>query len=91
MVGPTKFPFSYPETFIPLPSKISFASFPPYSINFSTLYLDSFVMSGAMSGLVDPGPTDNFLDLSKISGTHFCESPTKTAVDMAIHLYPVDP
>jgi hypothetical protein len=49
------------------------------------------VLTGAISGLLIPAPTVNFLDLSTISGIHFYASPTKMTTEIAMHLYPVDP
>ena len=86
-----KLPSSCPGTLTPLPSRISFASLDPYSINFKTRSLDYFVISGAMSGFVFPGPTESFFDFSTISGIQFYASPTRTAVVIAIHLWPVEP
>lgn len=86
-VYPTKLPFSYPETLTPLPSNKTLApDFSAVEIKFSTLTLDSLVMSGAISKFPLPGPIVNFLDLSTISGIHYWASPTITATEIAMHL-----
>ena len=77
-----------------LPSSNSFA---PYFYALSRIYITlSFpylLFKGAMSVLSShPGPILRFLTFpTNSSSTHFPESPTKTATEIAIHRWPVDP
>ncbi|RUS19248.1 hypothetical protein BC937DRAFT_87766 [Endogone sp. FLAS-F59071] len=93
IVLPKKFPFSYPLTTIPRPSNSMLAPcLIPLSISASALCFACGLISGprSASGSI-PAVTFNPLALSTSSGSHFCDSPTNTAVESAIHLCPAAP
>jgi len=58
---------------------------------FSALSNEAFVIIGQTSLFSVPAPIVNCFDLSTSSGIQSYDSPTMTATERAIHLYPAEP
>mmetsp|Transcript_108656 Transcript_108656/g.233957 ORF Transcript_108656/g.233957 Transcript_108656/m.233957 type:complete len:230 (+) Transcript_108656:565-1254(+) len=93
MVGPTKFPLSYPGTDTPRPSsKHSAPLSMPAWMSDSTRCLASGEMTGPTSvPSFSPAPHLSFFALSTSSGSQFTVSPTQRTVERAMQRCPAAP